>query len=226
MSLMKIYQPHELPEMIGILPLDGVVMFPGYYLPLNIFEERYRQLVDMALQTHRLIGVIQPMGGNGNVIDSSLSLYPIGTLGRITGYEEMRDGRYTVQLGGVCRFRMIEEKESNYLFRHVHADYSEFNNDLQSMHSQEHIQPQERLQLISMLQLYLSQNDKMVEGDVLERANDEQLVNGLCQICPFEPAEKQALLEAMSLADRAAVLMALLNMAMPGELSRQARLLH
>ncbi len=221
---MKVYQLHDLPETVGIFPLDGVVMFPGYYLPLNVFEERYKQLVDTALQTHRLIAVIQPMGEG--TAKGPPPLYPIGTLGRITGYEEMRDGRYTLQLGGICRFRLIEEKVSNYLFRQIRPDFAEFANDLNAVNMEEKIQPQERTQLVSLLQLYLTQNDKMVEPDILERATDEQLVNGLCQICPFEPAEKQALLEALNLADRAAVLMALLNMSMPGEVSRQARLLH
>jgi len=196
-----------LPRTIGIFPLTGVLLLPRAQLPLNVFEPRYLALVEAALAGNRLIGMIQPTEHEEKTLRPPLSA--IGCAGRITGFRETDDNRYLITLTGICRFRVVEELTTETPFRQVTADYAPFAGDLAEGGDGEF--PRERL--LAALNDYLSRRDLKADWRSVMNAPAETLVNALAMLCPFEPAEKQALLEAPSWPERVNTLLALLEMA-------------
>jgi len=176
-------------------------------LPLNVFEPRYLALVEAALTGNRLIGMIQPTEHEEKTLKPQLSA--IGCAGRVTGFRETDDNRYLITLTGICRFRVIEELVSDTPFRQVAADYAPFAGDLAEGGDGEF--PRERL--LAALNDYLTRRDLKADWRSVMNAPAETLVNALAMLCPFEPAEKQALLEAPSWPERVNTLLALLEMA-------------
>jgi Lon protease-like protein len=195
------------PRTIGIFPLTGVLLLPRAQLPLNVFEPRYLALVEAALTGNRLIGMIQPTEHEEKTLRPQLSA--IGCAGRVTGFRETDDNRYLITLTGICRFRVIEELVSDTPFRQVAADYAPFAGDLAEGGDGEF--PRERL--LAALNDYLTRRDLKADWRSVMNAPAETLVNALAMLCPFEPAEKQALLEAPSWPERVNTLLALLEMA-------------
>ena len=197
----------QLPEALSVFPLSGVLLLPRGNLPLNVFEPRYLAMVDFAFFTSRLIGMIQPAEPEEAALKPALQ--PIGCAGRITSYRETEDGRYLITLTGICRFRMTQEIETGTPFRQVRASYEEYAADLEP--------PDDtgfpREDVIHALKAYLSRRDLKADWQSVTSAPAETLVNALAMLCPFEPAEKQALLEAKGWDERVAVLVALLEMA-------------
>jgi len=200
----------DLPGTLNVFPLTGVLLLPRGQLPLNIFEPRYLALIDTALSGDRLIGMIQPTQSEEQVLKPALSA--VGCAGRITGYRESEDGRYLITVSGVCRFRVAEELATETPFRRVCADFGSFLTDLAA--PDENDFPRERL--LVTLKDYLSRRDLKADWKSVMSAPPETLVNALAMLCPFEPAEKQALLEAPSWDERVDTLIALLEMANAG----------
>ena len=198
---------NDLPPTLGIFPLTGVLLLPRGQLPLNVFEPRYLTLVEAALSGSRLIGMIQPLEHEHKALKPPLSL--IGCVGRLTGYRETDDGRYLITLTGICRFRVAHELTTDAPFRQVAADYAPFAGDLAE--SSESDFPRERL--LAALNEYLARRDLKADWRSVMNAPAETLVNALAMLCPFEPAEKQALLEAPGWQERVSTLLALLEMA-------------
>ena len=199
----------DLPSEFSIFPLPGALLLPHGRLPLNIFEPRYLALVDDALAQGRQFGMIQPnshapRGPNGP------SLYQIGCLGRLSQFAETEDGRYLITLTGVSRFRVTDELPIRRGYRRIAADFMPFGADLsppgQSM-------GERRAELLAALRPFFTLHDIDANWDAIERMPETHLVTTLAMLCPFEDAEKQALLEAPTNADRAADLLALLRMA-------------
>lgn len=200
----------DLPSTLDIFPLTGVLLLPRGQLPLNVFEPRYLALVDAALSGTRLIGMIQPTQNEEKFLKPALS--SIGCAGRVTGYRENEDGRYLITLTGVCRFRVVEELQTDTPFRKVQANFSPFLGDLVAADETDF--PRERL--VAALKDYLTRRDLKADWKSVLSAPPETLVNALAMLCPFEPAEKQALLEAPSWPERVDTLIALLEMANAG----------
>jgi uncharacterized protein len=200
----------DLPPTIDIFPLTGVLLLPRGQLPLNIFEPRYLALIDAALSGTRLIGMIQPTQHEDKVLKPALSA--IGCAGRVTSYRESEDGRYLITLTGVCRFRVAEELPITAPYRTVKADFKPFLSDLAAADETEF--PRDRL--LAALKDYLARRDLKADWKSVLGAPPETLVNALAMLCPFEPAEKQALLEAPSWPERVDTLIALLEMASAG----------
>lgn len=200
----------DLPQIVDIFPLTGVLLLPRGQLPLNVFEPRYLALVDAALSGNRLIGMIQPAQDENKVLKPALS--GIGCAGRLTGFRENEDGRYLITLTGICRFRVVEELITDTPYRQLRADFSPFVEDL--MPADETDFPHDRL--IVALKDYLSSRELKADWKSVMSAPPETLVNALAMLCPFEPAEKQALLEAPSWAERVDTLIALLEMSNAG----------
>jgi hypothetical protein len=196
-----------LPRTIGIFPLTGVLLLPRAQLPLNVFEPRYLALVEAALAGNRLIGMIQPTEHEEKTLRPALSA--IGCAGRVTGFRETDDNRYLITLTGICRFKVVNELTVETPFRQVTADYAPFAGDLAEGGDGEF--PRERL--LAALNDYLSRRDLKADWRSVMNAPAETLVNALAMLCPFEPAEKQALLEAPSWPERVNTLLALLEMA-------------
>lgn len=200
----------DLPETMPVFPLAGVLLFPRWSLPLNIFEPRYLNMVDDAMAGHRIIGMIQSNGDDR--IHPSLAA--TGCAGRITSYSETDDGRYLISLTGICRFNIAEELDVPTPYRQVRPDWTAFAHDL--IAAPESSLP-DRLDLTNSLKRYTRINAMEVDWEAIENAPMETLINALCAGCPFSTVEKQALLEAPSVADRGHTLIALLDMDMPGD---------
>jgi uncharacterized protein len=187
----------DLPAVIPVFPLTGVILLPRTKLPLNIFEPRYLALVDDAMDHYRLIGMIQPRNAGQDAAKNP----PLADVGCV--------GRYLITLTGIARFQVSGERESRNPFRQVAADYNFFASDLLSTEDP----PIPRGRLLSALKPYLSDRAMQTDWKSIEEAPAETLVNALCMLCPFEPSEKQALLEAPGLKERVDALITLLEIA-------------
>jgi hypothetical protein len=196
----------DLPQVIPIFPLDGALLLPGGELPLQIFEPRYLNMVDDAMAGDRVIGMIQTKGGDR----SRPILAHVGCLGRVTSYAETADGRYLITLTGLCRFDAGEEIAIRTPYRQVRARYDRFEGDLAEEREPEATDAI-RDRFAKALKRYLNHRDLDIDWETATTAPLEPLVNSLAMGLPFDPAEKQALLEAPALADRFDALTTLLE---------------
>ncbi|MBB4954805.1 Lon protease-like protein [Agrobacterium vitis] len=195
----------DLPETVPVFPLTGALLLPGGQLPLNIFEPRYLEMFDHALRSNRLIGMIQPaLSEPHEVAPGIAALARVGCIGRITSFAETGDGRYMVSLSGVCRFRVMEEVKTTHPFRSAHI--SPFIADLTAKDEENTV---DRKRLLEVFRAYLDANKLEADWDSVQRASNLTLVNSLSMMSPFGPAEKQALLEAPDLKNRADTLIAI-----------------
>jgi len=211
----------DLPAEIAVFPLTGALLLPRGRLPLNIFEPRYLAMTQDALGQGRLFGMVQP-DARGKPGAEGPGLYRIGCLGRISSFSETDDGRLLITLIGVARFRILEElPQAAGGYRRVRADYADFVTDLLEAEPP----PLDRPALLGALKPYFQARGIEANWDAVEQTPDALLVTMLAMVCPFEPPEKQALLEASEGPERAEMLVALLrmgaaaNMPSPGSLS-------
>lgn len=186
----------------AVFPLTGALLLPGGKLPLNIFEPRYKAMVDAALGAGRVFGMIQP---DGSLADGATgpALYQIGCLGRMVSFSETEDGRYLITLLGIARFRTVDELEMRSGYRRVRATTLPMSPDPDCG---------DRDGLLAALRPFFARREMEVNWEQVERMPDPALITTLAMVCPFAEAEKQALLEADSLAARAETLLALLRM--------------
>src|SRR3954471_5283612 len=200
-----------LPDVLPIFPLVGVLLLPRARLPLNIFEPRYLAMTRDALGGERLIGMIQPsdpQGGHG-IGGMNPPVYPVGCAGRITQFSETDDGRFMITLTGVSRFRIVEELLLLSGYRRVIPDWTPFSRDREISDS-----PQfDRARLVRGLKSFFGQRQLSADWSAIEKAPAEQLIASIAMACPFAPSEKQALLEAADLEQRATLLTGLVEMA-------------
>jgi len=206
MPLKQYRRPTDLPETLAVFPLDGAVLFPRWQLPLNIFEPRYLNMIDDAMSGSRMIGMIQTDGGPRTQPD----LAKVGCAGRVTSYSETDDGRYLITLTGICRFRFQETSDVTTPYRQVAADYELFADDLREavLIGAKGL----RKDLEVALSQYAEANEIQADWEAVEKAPLETLVHALAAGCPFEPMERQALLEAEDLNARCDALIKLLTM--------------
>jgi Lon protease-like protein len=196
----------ELPQLIPVFPLDGALLLPGGELPLQIFEPRYLNMVDDAMAGDRVIGMVQTRGGSR----ARPKLAEVGCLGRITSYAETSDGRYLITLTGLCRFDTGEELDLRMPYRQVRVKYDRFSGDL-GRDEEAEAGEAARARFATALKRYLNRRELDIDWETANDAPLEALVNSLCMGLPFEPAEKQAFLEAPDLAGRFEVLTTLLE---------------
>ncbi|NHN85948.1 peptidase [Acetobacter musti] len=204
----------DLPAEIGLFPLFGSLLLPRGKLPLNVFEPRYIALVEDALAAQRLIGIIQPFDELHDDSDEAGDLPPlfdVGCIGRITSFAERPDGTFAVTLTGITRFRYLRESGGRRGYRTARIDVSAYAGDLSEIPSA----PFDRDQLLTSLKSYFNVRGLGVRWEVIDQMGDDALLITLPMICPFPSAEKQALLEAGSLTDRARVLQSLLDLSGP-----------
>jgi len=207
MSLLNPTQS-DLPTEFAIFPLPGALLLPHGRLPLNVFEPRYLAMVDDSLAAGRMFGMIQP-NVHAPRAPNGPSLYQIGCLGRLSHFSETEDGRYLITLTGVSRFRVTEELPIRHGYRRVIGDYSPFKADLSPLGGRSGL---DRAALLDALKPFFHMHQIDANWDAIERMPEAMLVTTLAMLCPFDDAEKQALLEAPTEADRAADLLALLRM--------------
>ena len=210
----------DLPRVIPIFPLPGVLLLPRGRLPLNIFEPRYLDMTQDAMASHRMIGMIQPADPAAKL--DAPEVYAIGCAGRITSFQETPDNRFLITLTGVCRFAAVRELEQDdgLLYRRVRADYSRFAGDLAAPGPL----AVDRARMLPALRSYFDHHGLSADWDAIDRADDDALVNCLAMACPFEPGEKQALLECRGEGERADMMQALFEMAAHGPAGRPARM--
>jgi uncharacterized protein len=209
MKLNRAYErPSELPTIIPIFPLAGALLLPRRPLPLSIFEPRYLAMIDDALSGERLIGMIQPSGGE-EASDAWPELCAVGCLGRLTQFAETGDGRCFITLNGVARFRVIAETPNDKLYREARVDFSDFASDLREGEGESAV---DRPGLLTALRRFAEANKFKVDWDDIKSASNEALVNGLSMLSPYGAKEKQALLEAADLKARADMLVAITQM--------------
>ena len=205
-------RPEELPADFAVFPLSGALLLPWGKLPLNIFEPRYLAMTLDSLAAGRMFGMIQPDptqpdGPNGP------ALYRVGCLGRLSSFSEADDGRLLITLTGLIRFTVDSELDMVRGYRRVRGDYTRYLADLQEPNQTGGV---DREDLLDALRGYFARRQVEANWDAIRRMPDDALVVTLATACPFEPVEKQALLEAPTPAERAATLLALLQMGAAG----------
>lgn len=194
-------KPDDLPGSVPVFPLSGALLLPAGQLPLNVFEPRYLAMFDAAMSGNRIIGMVQPALTEG---PDAANLSQVGCLGRITSFAETGDGRYIVSLTGICRFRVIDEVSGHHPYRTFRI--APFIADLKSADEESMVN---RTALLAAFKAYLEANKLEADWESVERASNMTLVNSLSMMAPFEPAEKQALLEAPDLKTRAETFIAI-----------------
>ena len=198
--------PDALPAVIAVFPLPGALLLPRGQMPLNVFEPRYLAMADDALRSpHRIIGMIQPDPTHPGADENKPHLFRIGCVGRITQFAESGDGRYLIQLTGVARFRIEEELAVTTLYRQCRVTYAPFIDDFTARKGEDEV---DREALLRALTAFLKANNLKADWDGIENAPNEALVNALAMMSPYDPAEKQAMLEAPDLKTRAEILVA------------------
>lgn len=196
--------PQDCPEVIPVFPLPGALLLPRGQMPLNIFEPRYVAMVDEALRTDRVIGMIQPDPEGGAA--GAPPLYGVGCAGRLTQFAETGDGRYLVTLTGIARFRVEREVTGATLFRLCRVSFAPFESDFHARAGEDDV---DREGVVEALREFVKANDLKVDWRGIDEAPNEALVNALCMMSPFGVREKQALLEAADLKTRAEILIAI-----------------
>lgn len=202
----------DLPSEFAVFPLPGALLMPRGKLPLNIFEPRYKAMTEDALGTGRMFGMIQP-DPTQKEGPTGPGLFRVGCLGRLSSFAETDDGRFTITLTGVIRYVVRTELEERRGYRRVRGDFAPFLGDL-------NLEPQaiglERDALLTALRSYFNHRGVDANWDAIKRLTDDGLVTTLAMVCPFEPVEKQALLEAGTIAQQAEMLLTLLRMGAVG----------
>ena len=197
----------DCPGIIPLFPLRGTMLLPRGHLPLSIFEPRYLSLVDDVLGARRVIGIIQPdIDGVEDEQSASAPLYKVGSVGRITQFVELEDGRYLIALTGIARFRIVEELPVLTSYRQALVEYEPFQADFTARAGEEEV---DRPLVLNALRRFAAAKRLRVDWEAIERASNEALVNALAMMSPFGPREKQALLEAVDLKARAEMLVAI-----------------
>ena len=193
---------HATTTRLSVFPLPGALLFPRLYLPLHIFEPRYRAMVSDAIARDRRIGMVQPRPQTAP--EASPALYDLGCVGRIAEVEAMDDGRYNLILEGLSLFRIVRELDVATVFRQVEAVLVPAReDDILSLGRRSALEMESRR--------FADAHGYSVDWDQVERLDDESLVNGVAQIAPFDAAAKQALLEADGIEERAELLIQLMQ---------------
>ncbi|MBB6306505.1 LON peptidase substrate-binding domain-containing protein [Xanthobacter tagetidis] len=200
--------PADVPPVVPVFPLSGALLLPRAELPLNIFEPRYLAMVDDALSGARLIAMAQPDPGAAPGPHGP-QVFKVGCLGRLTQFAETGDGRYLITLTGVARFSIVEEVEALTPYRQFKIDTAAFGADFDASAGESEV---DRSALLAALAAFLEANKLDADWDGIQQAGTEMLVNTLSVISPYGVREKQALLEARTLRERAEMLVAITQM--------------
>jgi uncharacterized protein len=203
--------PAELPQSVPIFPLSGALLLPFAHRPLNVFEPRYIEMVDAALRTDRLIGMIQPVDTSEESPRGRAPLQTIGCVGRLTHFEETGEGRYFIILEGVCRFELRSELTVISPYRQAAISAERFALDFERGFGAEAV---DRPRFVKMMRDYAEFADIEMNWDEIAKTPIADLVNFCCMVSPYGAADKQALLEANSLEARAETLIAMAEVEM------------
>ena len=180
----------KFPKIIPVFPLSGVIYFPKTNLPLNIFEQRYLNLINDAYYKDKLMGMVQSKKENNSV-------YEIGCLGKINDFQKSKDGRILINLTGISRFRILKEIPNDKLYREFQVDYESFVGDVENAHNEV-----DTKELMEKAKTFFKRNGLLLNWREFEKLDHAQKINTLSMIAPITNEEKQKLLEAISLEDK------------------------
>ena len=180
----------KFPNIIPIFPLSGVIYFPKTNLPLNIFEQRYLDLVNDAYNKDKLMGMVQSKKDDSGV-------YNVGCLGQISDYQKSKDGRILINLQGISRFKILKEISSNKLYREFQVDYKNFVNDINYVEDKV-----DNGKLMEKAQIFFKRNGLLLNWKEFQKLDQTQKINTLSMIAPITNEEKQKLIEAISLENK------------------------
>ncbi len=201
----KKFNQADLPCELPIFPLSNAIFFPKTLLPLNIFEPRYKQMTEHAVDGNKLIGMVQ---SNQNIDgEGKAEVYNIGCVGYIEFHSSTPDGRYLINLKGISRFKIKEEINTDNLYRKFTVDYNDFSSDF----DKQEIRGINTIELIKKTKKLFEQYQLSTDWKIVEKVEPEQLINSLSMICPFTISEKQRLLETKDLIDRNEILNKIIN---------------
>lgn len=196
---------YNFPNKIPIFPLSDAIFFPGTTLPLNIFEERYIQLVNDCMKNNRMFGMVQPK----NKTDVVPDVYNIGCLGKIISFNETADKRFIINLSGILRFRINRELEEKKLYRNFEVDYSEFLADLDKKQDQKI--NYDKNNLLNNIKTYFGKIGYPIDFDELDKLDLDLLVSTVAMISPFSVEEKQKLIEIVKIEEKIKTLDEIIN---------------
>ena len=191
-----IIKKNNIPNKIAVFPLSNAVFFPGTILPLNIFEDRYIQLVNDCMKENRMFGMIQPK----NKMSKIPEVYNVGCLGKIVSFNETEDKRFIISLSGIIRFRIKSELKMEKLYRNFEVDYSEFLSDLKKNEDQKINFDKESL--MNKIKIFFQKISYPIDFNELIKLNLDQLLSTVTMISPFSVEEKQKLIETVKIEDK------------------------
>jgi len=189
----------KFPDVIPVFPLSGVIYFPKTNLPLNIFEQRYLDLVNDAYNKDKLMGMVQSRKVNNEV-------YDIGCLGKISDYQKSKDGRILINLTGISRFKILKEISSEKLYRKFQVDYQNFDKDVENIHGEINSSS-----LMKKTKIFFRRNGLLLNWREFEKLESAQKINTLAMIAPITNEEKQKLLEAVSMENKVETLESIIS---------------
>jgi Lon protease-like protein len=182
------------PDVIPIFPLGGVIYFPKTNLPLNIFEQRYLNLINDAYNKDKLMGMVQTKRGSNSV-------YKVGCLGKINDYHKSSDGRILINLTGITRFEIVEEIKNQKLYREFKVNYEIFKDDITDIKKKV-----DSFHLVEKAKIFFKKNGLLLNWKEFEKLSQNQKINTLAMIAPITNEEKQKILETVTLKEKIAIL--------------------
>ncbi len=188
----------KFPKQIPIFPLSGVIYFPKTNLPLNVFEDRYLDLVNDSFRNDKLMGMVQSKKGNSLV-------YKVGCLGKISDYQETSDGRVLINLTGLTRFEITKEIDNKKKYREFEVDYKKFYKDI--LENEKISLTYDKLNFMDKIKKFFEKNGLMINWKEFEKLDETQKINTLSMIAPISNEEKQKLLETVSISEKTSTLL-------------------
>ncbi len=199
---------NNFPTDLPVFPLQGALLLPGGVLPLNIFEPRYIQMVKDTLATnHRLIVMTLPLPEKSN----GSEIYKLACAGKLISFEETLDGRFLISLSGIIRCKLLDTLEEKGGYRRMKVDFTDYLSDMRPNDIKI-----ERNGFFKTLKSYFDMKGLSADWKAIEKCEDEKLITTLAMLCPFSDAEKQTLMEANSLNERAKLMKVILEMSIFG----------
>ena len=189
----------KFPNIIPVFPLSGVIYFPKTNLPLNIFEQRYLNLINDVYNKDKLMGMVQSKKENDSV-------YEIGCLGKISDYQKSKDGRILINLTGISRFKILKEIPNDKLYREFQVDYGSFGGDVENAHNEV-----DAKELMEKAKTFFKRNGLLLNWREFEKLDHAQKINTLSMIAPITNEEKQKLLETISLESKIKILESIIS---------------
>ena len=196
---------NNFPNKIAIFPLSSAIFFPRTILPLNIFEDRYIQLVNDCMKENRMFGMVQPKNKTSKLPE----VYDTGCLGKIVSFNETSDKRFIINLSGIIRFRIKKELKKEKLYRNFEVDYSEFLTDLEEKKDQ--IMNYDKKNLLNKIRIFFEKINYPIDYNELVKLNLDQLISTVAMISPFSVEEKQKLIETVKIEDKIKTLDKIIN---------------